>query len=749
MSRDLNEYPLLDIPMPFQYQLKELDDGDAVAMLNLLKSRTPDSRSMKRKLISGDDRDHDAKRSKANEQTSPNAGLREDIVPTPTVEARLKFELEDENTNIKGSSSREKIQPDNASLPFSNQPLQLSCITGSSGDSPVALPNNSVVTVASQTDEALPLSPIASPSYPPSENSDISQHADFTSNYLSTIASTAHSQLTPDAYKNLIFQLISKMNRSGLSDLGTLIKDNLKRDFIGSLPLEVSIKILTNLGFEDIATCLGVSKSWNKLINSTSYLWRRLMVVEGFLSAEEFKKYCEAVPHNQATSANLEDRFRLSFLENRAYLKNWYSPSYKPHRTTLKGHSTSVVTCLQFEDDYVITGADDKMIRVYDAHNERFVTQLSGHDGGVWALKYDTDGILVSGSTDRSVRVWNIELGKCTHIFRGHTSTVRCLDIIEHQGQKFIVTGSRDHTLHVWKLPSASTNDSSPDECEIYNTTDSNPYFVGVLRGHIGSVRTVSGHGNIVISGSYDHNLMIWDIAKMKCLYVLTGHTDRIYSTIYDHKRNRCISASMDMTIKVWDLDRVQNNGHCSMISSTTNPCIKVTGSMLTLQGHTALVGLLGLSDKFLVSAAADGSLRGWDSNDYSRKFAYHHANLSAITTFYMNDNLLVSGSEGQFNVYNLRTGKLIYSDLLSDADQIWSVKFNNRKLVAAVEKDGKSFVEILDFGKDLRNYQRIDEDSTDIKQTPTSGVQDDVGEHNYHESRSFHFPGPHNNENA
>lgn len=119
---------------------------------------------------------------------------------------------------------------------------------------------------------------------------------------------------------------------------------------------------------------------------------------------------------------------------------------------------------------------------------------------------------------------------------------------------------------------------------------------------------------------------------------------------------------------------------------------------MKCLYGHTALVGLLCLSDKFLVSAAADGSLRGWDSNDYSRKFSFHHTNLAAITSFSMNDNILVSGSERQFNVYNLRTGKLIHRKLLTDAEQVWGIKFNNRKLVAAIESVGHSYVEILDF---------------------------------------------------
>ncbi|KAL3233642.1 Cell division control protein 4 [Nakaseomyces bracarensis] len=560
-------------------------------------------------------------------------------------------------------------------------------------------------------DGALPLSPIAST---PGEGSPILKPLNMLEDVkkeekieTERLMSIIKSKLGDVNVNHLIYSLLSTLHRSELSDISTLLRDNLKRDFITSLPLEISMKILNKLPFDSIHNCMQVSKSWNTLINGTPALWKHLLLSESFVSKDIFdRRY--PVENNVLLPPNDNDsRYRKDFLENCRILQNWYNPNFIPQRTTLKGHMTSVVTCLQFEDNYVITGADDKMIRVYDSVTKKFLLELSGHDGGVWALKYAGNGILVSGSTDRSVRIWNIELGKCTHVFKGHTSTVRCLDIVEYEGVKYIVTGSRDNTLHIWKLPptSVNVNENMPNIYNsngplFYHSPDENPYFVGVLRGHIASVRTVSGHGRIVISGSYDNNLIVWDIIQMKCLYILMGHSDRIYSTIYDHKRNRCISASMDSTIKIWDLQNIWNNGECVNVTNAAVPCTKICGPMTTLQGHTALVGLLKLSDKFLVSAAADGSLRGWDSVDYSRKFAYHHNNLSAITTFYMTDNILVSGSEGQFNIYNLRTGKLIHSNILSDADQIWSVNFKGSVLVAAVEKDGQSFVEILDFSK-------------------------------------------------
>lgn len=564
--------------------------------------------------------------------------------------------------------------------------------TNDNDTSDAATPNIHEFSPDALIDDALPLSPIASSGLNTPNEKMITK---FDSNRFNI------QDLTPFQLQNLAYKLISNLNRSQLMDLNVVIRDNLKRDFIDSLPLEISIKILSQLSFLDIVHCQLVSSSWNKIIQNTPYIWKQLLITESFVIRDEFKDYKRKLLERYPLYKNVEDIYKFDFLRHCHIMKNWYNRKFIPQRVTLRGHMTSVVTCLQFEDDYIITGADDKMIRIYDSINKKFLRELSGHEGGVWALKYDKFGIVVSGSTDRTVRIWDIKRGRCAYVFKGHTSTVRCLDIVEYKGIRYIVTGSRDNTLHVWKIDERLYDDE-PDNIQnwpiVFDTPDRNPYFMGVLRGHLASVRTVSGYGNIVISGSYDNTLIVWDVIKMKCLYILTGHTDRIYSTIYDHKRNRCISASMDSTIRIWDLTDIWRNGPCQIVSCSGVTCTRVTDSLQTLTGHTALVGLLKLSDKFLVSAAADGSLKGWDSDDYSRKFAYHHNNLSAITTFATNDNLLVSGSEGQFHIYNLRTGELVHSELLHDAEQIWSVSFKDNILIVAIEKNSQSYVEILDF---------------------------------------------------
>jgi F-box and WD-40 domain protein CDC4 len=274
---------------------------------------------------------------------------------------------------------------------------------------------------------------------------------------------------------------------------------------------------------------------------------------------------------------------------------SWMNPNVRPRHISFQGHGRNVVTCLQFDSDRIITGSDDSTVNIYETCTGRLAHTLRGHKGGVWALQY-LDHILVSGSTDRTVRVWDIERAECTHIFYGHTSSIRCLQIVMPRLQAdgeclpeepIIVTGCRDFTLRVWSLPkrgsprylptspeagSEETNNPAPGAAVAPATTSpvtttahpaatvsANPYFLRELTGHTQSVRAISGAGNTLVSGSYDHTLRVWKISAGECRWILRGHTGKIYSVAYDAEKDRCFSGSMDHCVKVWDLTHGTN----------------------------------------------------------------------------------------------------------------------------------------------------------------------------------------------
>ncbi|ATY58548.1 WD repeat containing pop1 [Cordyceps militaris] len=397
-----------------------------------------------------------------------------------------------------------------------------------------------------------------------------------------------------------------------------------------------------------------------------------------------------AVPDPQLGLASLRQLHLYKSLYRRHHMirQSWTSGKVKPKHVAFAAHPRHVITCLQFDEEKIITGSDDTLIHIYDTHTGKLQKKLEGHEGGVWALQYEGN-ILVSGSTDRSVRVWDIERGLCQQVFYGHTSTVRCLQILmpaetgrAHDGKPImqpekplIITGSRDSQLRVWRLPEVGSRryiQTGPPAQE----TDC-PYFIRVLIGHTHSVRAIAAHGDTLVSGSYDSTVRVWRISTGESVHVLHGHSQKVYSVVLDHERNRCISGSMDSYVKIWDLD---------------------TGSCLhNLEGHNMLVGLLDLRDQRLVSAAADSTLRIWDpENGKCRHTLMAHT--GAITCFQHDGRKVISGSEKTVKMWDIRSGEWV-QDLLTDLRGVWQVKFDERRCVAAVQRGDLTYVEILDFG--------------------------------------------------
>lgn len=393
-----------------------------------------------------------------------------------------------------------------------------------------------------------------------------------------------------------------------------------------------------------------------------------------------------AVPQPKSGLSSLRGLHLYKSLYRRHYLirRNWMYEDTKPRHIAFRAHDTHVVTCLQFDTDKILTGSDDNNINVYDTKNGALRAKLVGHEGGVWALQYEGN-TLVSGSTDRSVRVWDIEKGEQRQVFRGHTSTVRCLQVVmpvetgkNAEGkpimtprQPLIITGSRDSTLRVWRLPRSEDPVFIQDENE--TDVDDCPYFIRTLTGHQHSVRAIAAYADTLVSGSYDCTVRVWKVSTGETVHRLQGHTQKVYSVVLDHERNRCISGSMDNMVRIWSLD---------------------TGAPIyALDGHTSLVGLLDLHCDRLVSAAADSTLRIWDPDNGQCK-ATLSAHTGAITCFQHDGQKVISGSDRTLKLWNIKTGECV-KDLLSDLSGVWQVKFNERRCVAAVQRDGVTFIEV------------------------------------------------------
>ncbi|GHJ83712.1 hypothetical protein NliqN6_0114 [Naganishia liquefaciens] len=137
---------------------------------------------------------------------------------------------------------------------------------------------------------------------------------------------------------------------------------------------------------------------------------------------------------------------------------------------------------------------------------------LSTHTGPVNVVRYNnqTSKYCLTGGQDRSIRLWNSSAGKEVKVYKGHGYEVLGLDIAPDNAS-FASCGG-DKAVLIWDVSSGTVTRR--------------------LQGHFGKVNVVKyagggagakdGGGNVLVSGSFDSKVMIWDMRAVSRLPIQT-----------------------------------------------------------------------------------------------------------------------------------------------------------------------------------------------------------------------------------
>jgi F-box/WD-40 domain protein MET30 len=287
---------------------------------------------------------------------------------------------------------------------------------------------------------------------------------------------------------------------------------------------------------------------------------------------------------------------------------------------TLEGH-TRCVRALQFDEAKLVTGSMDQTLKIWNWQTGKLIRTLEGHTGGVLSLHFNSR-LMASGSTDHTIRVWNFSAGECCTL-TGHTEWVNSVRFCQEGAM--LVSAGDDSTIRLWDVqkrtcvrvlnghvgqvqiavPSPkgfSHRFSQEDQYFLEQSTSSRPYNQVGLPGcatenkkstkkRAISQNTTPSESPIIISGSLDNTIKVWDMNTGKCIRTLFGHVEGVWSLAYDTLR--ILSGSHDKTVRVWDL----GSGKC----------------MHALEGHSGPVTAVALSDTKIISTSDDGDIRIWD----------------------------------------------------------------------------------------------------------------------------------------
>ena len=416
-------------------------------------------------------------------------------------------------------------------------------------------------------------------------------------------------------------------------------------DFIGTLPPEVSLLIMSFLDSDSLYNMLFVSRQWYEITSQSDEIWKYPFLIDK-TSQCQCEEMLVAGLHSHIDNSNIMGHpkgisYRSLFRRHMQIQRNWANGKYKLINVVC--NDVGVITTIQFDKDKIIFGTDDGHVLLANPKSGQIMMAFTGHTGGVWALQY-VGNMLVTGSTDRTIRIWSIRDMRLLYTLYGHRSTVRCLGIT-HDG-RFIISGSRDKSVKIWNAKDGTLLHSFNDH-------------------HSDSVRCLALKGFIAVTGSYDCTLRVWDIEQGICLHHLVGHKDKIYSVAFDGQY--IVSGGHTGSTKVWDFK--------------TGSCI------FNLIGHCSLVSNIVITPDAIVTGSTDCTVRHWHKQS-GALLAKYFVSSGSVSALAADEHRMLTGSDSSLRFWNLKTGNCI--ELLPDVNVIWRVEMNESMCVAT----GDSIIE-------------------------------------------------------
>ncbi len=276
---------------------------------------------------------------------------------------------------------------------------------------------------------------------------------------------------------------------------------------------------------------------------------------------------------------------------------------------------------------------------------------------------------MISSSSDDTIKLWNLESGECERTFQGkykadclavtvdsayllsgswtsihvwdiasgqqlpsiqdfHTNRIMCLALTP-DGSSF-VSGSRDHTLALWRLE------------EVLHLPYPAPAHS--FRGHSDDVEcaVVSSDGNRLFSGSHDGSIRLWDMStgqEVQCWEHAHSRRSRGVMSLA-LSGSLLVSGGSDCSMKLWQLDSTARGGqlirtlqqpvHCERVAIGGNLVVSAENGVRVLDPVSGRSRVMGRDirpplhmgavngDGSLVASYCEGVIYLWDLASFS-----------------------------------------------------------------------------------------------------------------------------------
>lgn len=208
---------------------------------------------------------------------------------------------------------------------------------------------------------------------------------------------------------------------------------------------------------------------------------------------------------------------------------NWRAPMYA------RRHGDAIIN-FKFSPsgDKIATVGFEKTLRVYDTKSGRVAQRFDCPCPDNHAVAFSSDGrLLAAGGRCGTIRVWDLTKGQSVVNQKVHRQRIRSLAFTQagtiisagdDQRVKIIDPRNPDKITELPRLPAKLfavqlldngllATAGSDNKIRIWQISDHQE--IGVLSGHTGTVSCLDANSNVLVSGSFDTQVRMWDIANV------------------------------------------------------------------------------------------------------------------------------------------------------------------------------------------------------------------------------------------
>ncbi|KAH9445120.1 hypothetical protein MJO28_012792 [Puccinia striiformis f. sp. tritici] len=269
---------------------------------------------------------------------------------------------------------------------------------------------------------------------------------------------------------------------------------------------------------------------------------------------------------------------------------------------------------------YVLTGGQDRTIRLWNAKTGNFIKDYSAHGYEILGIAVSpNNSFLGSVGGDRSVFYWDVSTGTVLRRFSGHTGVINACSF--NFDGNLLISGSFDASVRIWDLKSQQRHpiqifqDAKDSITSII--ASGSEFIIGSVDGYVRSYDVRMGQmmedyfedpvtsihllkdSKTMVVSTLNSTIRLMDRERGEMLQKFTGHRAQNYrsriSMSYDEAQ--VLAGDEDGLLWAWDLESGKRNAGMSFDAH---------------QKHVTWVECHPKANCF-ITAAADGLTKLWD----------------------------------------------------------------------------------------------------------------------------------------